>query len=213
MLYSDYVYCMTARSPTLKALSDFLQSPPCQHNSVTSCLEIDSTGKTHLSENIRATEVVHTASTGSSRGTIVVVENVHPDDIEILGSGLDIDPFFFGGHIASSYEGVGTSPPQPHLTLPPSRIISRNFFNLYYHKVLDLGPESALRQVPYKLAPTTNIFRPGRRLPALSGKSIGLLRGCTSVLKKTLPNGRWMSETSIRCLPCPALTKHKALFS
>lgn len=199
ILYRDYVLRMTARNPTLNALSTFLQHPS-PYSSVTSCLEINSEGQTRRLEKVTATDVVIQANSGISQGTITIIENVHSNDIEVLGSGLDIDPFFFSGHIASSYEVVENSPPQPHLVLPPSRIISQNFFNLYYHEVLDLGPESRGPRLPYTLAPATNIFRPVRCLPALSGRSIGLMRGCISVLKKNLPNGRWICETFPRKL-------------
>lgn len=128
---------------------------------------------------------------GLEKSIIAVVENLHPEDVELLGSSVDIDPFFFCGHIASSYQDT---PPPPLLALPPSRITSQTYFNIHYQRVLDLGDESTLRHVPYDLSLPDNVPRTVRRLPALGGRSIGLLRACTSVMKKHLPNGLWICK-------------------
>jgi hypothetical protein len=80
------------------------------------------------------------------------------------------------------------------LALPPSWITSRAYFNIHYQRVLDLGCESTLSHVPYDLVTSSNIPRSVRRLPALSGRSIGLLQTCTSVLKKELLGGLWICQ-------------------
>jgi hypothetical protein len=128
-----------------------------------------------------------------TKSIIAIVENLHPDDVETLGSSLDIDPFFCS-HVASSYQDIENMPPPTVLALSPSRIIIREYFNIHYQNVLDLGDECTIRHVPYTLSLARNIPRTIRRLPALSGRSIGLLRTCTSVMKKDLPNGLWVCE-------------------
>ena len=111
---------------------------------------------------------------------------------ESLGSCLEIDPFFFCSHIASSYGDIEKDELPPLMALPPSRLVSGTFINIHHQKVLDLGDEMASSDVPYNLALMANVTRSVRPLPALSGRLIGLLRACTSVMKKDLPGDVWI---------------------
>ncbi|KAJ5170292.1 uncharacterized protein N7500_003075 [Penicillium coprophilum] len=121
------------------------------------------------SQEISTNGLVALVNSGLSKNILAVVENIHPTDIETLGSYFDIDPFFFCGHIASSYEDIEKTHSPPLLALPPSRLISRAFVNIHYQKVLDLGDESVLGPTSYHLALSANVPRRVRRLPVLSG--------------------------------------------
>ena len=84
------------------------------------------------------------------------MENIYPNDVESLGLYLNIDPFFFYSHIIPSYTNIKRNPLLWLLTLPPSRLISGLFINIYYQKLLDLGDEVALSCMPYDLALMAN---------------------------------------------------------
>lgn len=191
--YSDYVTAMARQNPSLRKLSEFLRHQPrTACNSLVSYGEIEATGDMSLPKEINTSELVARVTSGLKKKTIAVIENVHPDDIDSLGSCLDIDPFFFCGHIASSYGDIEKDEPPPLMALPPSRLVSGAFVNIHHQKVLDLGDEVALRNVPYDLALMANVTRSVRPLPALSGRPVALLRSCTSVIKKDLPGDFWI---------------------
>ena len=188
---------MASRNPSLTALSEFLfHQPRILFESTVSCIEIDGDGIASPHQKISVDELILRVRTAKS--LIAIVENIHPNNIEALGSSLDIDPFFFCGHIASSYQDVEKTPPPPLMSMLPSRIASRDFLNIHFQKVLDLGEECALHHVPYKFIAPGNIAREVRRLPALSGRAIGLLRGCISILKKQLTDDNWICK-------CPSI--------
>ena len=118
--YKDYVYGMVSRNPSLIALSDFLaRQPRGLTSSVVSYAEFEQ-GKITPSRVIGIDILIQNAMKRSSEGSIAVIENLHPDDVETLGSSLDIDPFFFGGHIASSYHDVDKRAPPPLASILPS---------------------------------------------------------------------------------------------
>jgi hypothetical protein len=118
--YSQYVFKMTSRNPSLGALSDFLRRQPRKvNNSIVSYVEVQKTGSVGPPQKSSSRSLVAQVDSGLTRSIIAVVENLHPEDIEFLGSSLDIDPFFFGGHVASSYRDIEETPP-PLLALPPS---------------------------------------------------------------------------------------------
>lgn len=196
--YGDYVSNMAFRNPSLKGLSDFLgRQPRTICNSIVSRIEVGKTGGVGPPQKISTTELMAQVNSGVTKNIVAVVENIHAEDIEVLGSCLDIDPFFFCGHITSSYRDIENTPPPPLLALPPSRTTSQAFFNIHYQKVLDLGDESALLHAPYDLVLSSNVTRSVRRLPALSGRSIGFLRACSSVIKQNLPNDLWICKRNL----------------
>ncbi|PLB49772.1 hypothetical protein P170DRAFT_510242 [Aspergillus steynii IBT 23096] len=191
--YTDYVSSLAFRNPSLNILSDFLRHQPRKpSDSHVSFIEIEKTGSAGPPQESNTNQLMTRVDSGLNNRIIAVVENIHPDDIEVLGASLDIDPFFFCGHIASSYADIEHTPAPPLLALPPSQIVSKPFLNIHYQKVLDLGDESSVGHVPYKLALPANVPRNIRRLPALSGRSIGLRRACTSLIKKDLSSDVWI---------------------
>ncbi|KAJ9269113.1 hypothetical protein DTO212C5_4796 [Paecilomyces variotii] len=166
--YRSYVAHMTARNPSLAALSDFLgHRTLALHSSTVSYMEIGHGGHAGQPRSSTCTELVSKVNLGLTSGLVIVIENLHPDDVETLGSSWDIDPFFFCGHVASSYQVAEDGLPSPLMALPPSRIASQEYFDLHYHKVVDLGDESTLGHLPYKLVLQANIPRIVRRLPGL----------------------------------------------
>lgn len=191
--YTDYVTAMARQNPSLRKLSEFLHHQPrTACDSLVTYVEIETTGDVGLSKDISTSDLVTRITFGLKKSVIAVIENINPDNIKYLGSCLDIDPFFFCGHIASSYGDIEKDEPPPLMALPPSRLVSGTFINIHHQKVLDLGDEIALTHMPYDLASMANVTRSVRPLPALSGRSIALLRACTSVIKKDLPGDIWI---------------------
>lgn len=146
--YSDYVTRISRQRPSLNKLSDFLRHPirsVC--NSLVSYVEIETTGDAGPPQETSTSKLVARITSGLKKSMVLVVEDIHADDIESLGSCLDIDPLFFCGHIASSYGDIEKDPLPPLLILPPSRLVSGTFVNIHYQKVLDLGDEVALGNI------------------------------------------------------------------
>jgi hypothetical protein len=205
--YKEFVGRLVARNPSLMSLLAFLNSDGSQtlSESIVSCIETDGGGNVITHERTHVEQLVSKVLSLPCRSSrdiggfitslVVVIDNLHPADVETLGSALDINPLFFGGHIASSYQDIERSPAPPLMALLPSQITSQDFFTIHYHRVLDLGEQSALGHLPYKLVLPGNIPRVVRRVPPLSGREIGLVRSCCSVLKKKLPNGTWICNT------------------
>lgn len=186
---------MASRNPSLVALSGFLARRPLSlSKSTISCTEVKHDGATAHPQKLDIDELNLKVSTSPTSSIIAVIENIHPNDIELLGSLLDIDPLFFCGHIVSSYQDIERTPPAPLISMLPSRIASHEFFNIHFQKVLDLGDECTLDHMPYKFTAPGNITRAIRLVPALSGRAIGLVRGCISILKKQLTADKWICE-------------------
>ncbi|KAI5921096.1 hypothetical protein F4810DRAFT_702558 [Camillea tinctor] len=197
--YQDYISQLATRNPCLAALSSFMHGnihlSRCK--STISIIEIDAHWKGSVHEATNIQDVALKLSSLQQRprpdagGMILIVEDPGAAEIETLGSLLDIDPIFFCGHITSSYQDVERNPSAPLLGLLPSRLISKDYVNIHYQRVLDLGLESDFHHSPYKMTIPGNNPRTIRRLPPLSGRQLGLARTCCSVLVKEFPNGAW----------------------
>jgi hypothetical protein len=198
--YNSYVEWATRRHPSLTALSDFLNHDHLQKESdtVTLCLQISSSQTT--CEKITPKDIldkIRTHKTSShldSPGLVILVENIHRQGVEALGRELDINPFFFGSHVATTYEDVAKTPLPPLAALPPSQIVAQDFVHVHYQRVLDLGDESQFKNAPRKFEIASNVPRSMRRTQALSGREIGIARACTSIYRKKLDNGRWICK-------------------
>jgi hypothetical protein len=135
------------------------------------------------------------ATSQLASGMVVLLEDPGPVEMEKLGVALDINPLFFGGHVATAHEDLEKQPPPPVMTMFPSQVATQDFIHIHYQKVLDLGEERLLHDMPYKLTIPGNIPRQVRRMQALSGRQLGLLRTCTSVFFKRLSHNTWIGMT------------------
>ncbi|KAK0749760.1 hypothetical protein B0T18DRAFT_437194 [Schizothecium vesticola] len=134
-------------------------------------------------------KLIHTTST--IHGRILLVENIQPHLISLLGENLDVDPVFFAGHITTDFKDIEKAPPPPSLALFPSQIAERGYLHLHYQQVLDLGSANQFRSSSYSLKSDSNVPRNVRRLPHLSGRQLALARACCSILVKKL-KGSWI---------------------
>ncbi|KAK3994437.1 hypothetical protein QBC44DRAFT_391713 [Cladorrhinum sp. PSN332] len=127
-------------------------------------------------------QLLRDQSTGCGR--ILIVEDIQLDDINILGETLDIDPFYFAGHISTDVRNIEKTPAPPSAAVFPSQIAQSGFLHLHYQQVVDLGSSNLWEHSPYNLKSDTNVPRNVRRLPPLSGRQLGLARGCISAVVK-----------------------------
>ncbi|OTB08926.1 hypothetical protein M426DRAFT_18323 [Hypoxylon sp. CI-4A] len=196
--YRDFVKFRERNNPCVAGLSEFLENRGLPRNvcriytsdhSPERTTEHKSRGFGQVSpENLRS---VLTAPPVGHQGRVFIVEDPDPLTVELLGATLDIDPVFFADHIVTKYDEIETSPAPPSVALAPSQIISESErLNIHYQQIVDLGAEETFRGCPWSLGTVANVPRSVRRLQPLSGRQLGLARGCCSVLVK-LVNGVW----------------------
>ncbi len=207
--YKEFVVRMTARNPSLTGLSTFLEKvesagSQISSESIISYTEFNALGDASPSKKTNIDDLIviiqnlsrqpPNATSVTTKGLVIAVENMHPTDAEALGSSLDVDPLFFCNHIFTSHGYLEKDCMPPLVGFPVSRLASQNFFNIHYQRVLDLGQESTLGplKLPYKFTIPGNCPRTVRRLPALSGRLIGIARACCSVFKTDFENGTWI---------------------
>ncbi|OTA91094.1 hypothetical protein M434DRAFT_33012 [Hypoxylon sp. CO27-5] len=200
--YSDYVRHLSYEWPGLASLSAFLKSH--EESEIERlgdhivCLEFDEDRATRLSKlrsDILADGILDFVAKRKAPNTVgmcVLVEDIVPETVEVLGGILDIDPHFFSGYIERGFVEIERNPPSPLMTSLPSYIRSQSFANFHYQRPIDLGEYDAHSNIPYELCLQGKLVRPGRCLPSLFGKHIGLIRSCFSILHKRLDESRWI---------------------
>lgn len=119
---------------------------------------------------------------------IVLVENINSRLMSRIGEALDIDPLFFAGHVITDFKDIEKAPLPPSLATLPSIAAEKGYLNIHFQRVLDLGSSDTFRYVAYSLTTNSNTPRNVRRLPSLSGRQLGLGRGCCSMLVKRSKN-------------------------
>ncbi|KEY74726.1 hypothetical protein S7711_05473 [Stachybotrys chartarum IBT 7711] len=129
--------------------------------------------------------LLDTITTTVTCGRILIVENIRPSLISLLGELLDVDPIFFAGHVTTSFRDIEHAPPPPSLALFPSWIAERGYLHMHYQHVIDLGDAGSFIDSPYAFKTDSHIPRNVRRLPSLSGRQLALVRACCSVMTKS----------------------------
>ncbi|KAI0095672.1 hypothetical protein GGR51DRAFT_544834 [Nemania sp. FL0031] len=124
------------------------------------------------------------------QGRVLIIEDIHPSIVDILGIVLDIDPAFFADYIVTKYDGIENLPAPPSVALAPSHLASQeDRFSIHFQKMVDLGSEGAFHNSPWTLQTKTNVPRSVRRLSPISGRQLGIVRSCYSTLLKTFGQG------------------------
>ncbi|KAK6349130.1 hypothetical protein TWF730_009886 [Orbilia blumenaviensis] len=122
----------------------------------------------------------------SIRRRIIIIEDLHPSMIETLGESLDIDPICLADYLRTNNENFENMPSPPAVSLPPSHAMTReNWFNIHFQQIISLGTEETFRDAPWILKTSANVSRNVRRLLPISGRQIGIVRGCCSMFVKT----------------------------
>jgi hypothetical protein len=132
----------------------------------------------------KITNLIDTLPAATTR--LIMVEDISPQLISLVGNALDIDPIFFADYVNTSFENIEIAPPPPSLAILPSLLSQRGYLHLHYQQVLDLGTAETFRDAAYALKTDSNVTRNIRRLVPLSGKQLALARATCSLVIKTI---------------------------
>lgn len=192
--YRDWVQSRLQTNPCVTGLAEHLE---CGLGIASTIVALDYPQSGHPAPSPRTiaeadlAKLIHTTST--IHGRILLVENIRPHLISLLGEMLDIDPVFFAGHITTDFKDIEREPPPPSLALFPSQVAERGYLHIHYQQVLDLGSADTFRFSAYSLKSDSNVPRNVRRLPHLSGRQLALARACCSILMKKI-KGSWICK-------------------
>jgi len=192
--YVSFVAAQTRPTPCLEQLSRFLSHDiSMRYSCRIACLEFSVASGTpsHKSLNMNdLASLLHNESKGSNslQGRILIVEDLTKDIVELLGSTLNVDPFFFASHIDVFQPSIATS--RPYMATLPSVASTQNSLTLHYHRVLQFDCPTRKRT----LLQATNVPRKVKMLPSTQGVSVGLARHCCSILKTVGKDGLWLCE-------------------
>ena len=190
--YASFVAARVQRSPCLASLHNFLRESPMSYGCRIVCLEFFNSFAAPIQRDLTPNDLTLLLANEDQenpdlRGRILIVEDLTKEIIEILGSSLNVDPFFFASHIDAFLPEVAT--PKPYMAALPSVIGLHNFINLHYLRLLNL--ESTQERT---LQQHMNVPRRVRVLPPLEGAHIGLARHCSSILKTATKDGLWLGR-------------------
>lgn len=194
MSYRSFVAAKSQRRSRLQNLSNFLdEDTACQHACRIDCVEFSGSSR---SPNLRSLHLDQLASILYSNardkdlfGRLLIIEDVAPDLVEMLGSALDINPLFFASHIDTAYNDIRKG--RASTATLPSTIRSQNFLNLHYQRVIEF--DNAITRK--RLLRDMNLGRKVKMLPKIKGKSFGLVRHCCSMLQTVSKDGLWLGTT------------------
>jgi hypothetical protein len=189
--YRDFVQSRCHTNPCITGLANYLIHGPGATSTIVT-LDYPRSGHSVPDPLILAeadlAQLIN--ATPTTEGRILLVENIQPHLISLLGETLDVDPIFFAGHVTTDFRDIEKAPPPPSLALFPSQIVERGYLHLHYQQVLDLGNADEFKSSSYSLKSDSNVPRNVRRLPHLSGRQLALGRACCSILLKRF-KGSW----------------------
>lgn len=200
--YTQFVLSQKPRNPSLSNLCRFLSHSTNRKSCNITCLDFTNAdeppsrrdfGVTDLEDLLEVLATVNQSrdiskKTSQPQGHILFVEDLTKELVEILGSQLDIDPFFFASHIHGPTATAQTS--KPASVILPSEIANQSFLSLQYHRVLEFGKETAALR---RLSSNGNIQRKVMLLPIMQDTRIGLVQQSCSVFLTSTRNG-WLGE-------------------
>lgn len=111
------------------------------------------------------------------KGRILLIEDICPEMIDILGSSLNIDPLFFASHLHAPFRDAASQ--TPSLATLPSRMRRQNFISIHYHRVLESPKEVASKD---RLIRFTNIDRKVSILPLTHDTCTSIVQHACSVM-------------------------------
>ncbi|KAK4040860.1 hypothetical protein C8A01DRAFT_15321 [Parachaetomium inaequale] len=205
--YRDFVQSRCQTNPCVTGLADYLR---CRSGSTSTIVTLDYPRSEQPAPNPLTVSEADLAklidTTSTTDGRILLVENIQPHLICLLGEILDVDPVFFAGHI-TDFKDIEKAPPPPSLALFPSQIAEKGYLHLHYQQVLDLGSADTFKLSSYSLKSDSNVPRNVRRLPNLSGRQLALARACCSILVKKIKDSCiCKSDSDVHYLMTESLT-------
>ncbi|CAI6336384.1 unnamed protein product [Periconia digitata] len=148
--YRDYVETLCLRNPCLLNLQSFLSSSStyqriCQFTA----LDFREGIARPIARRIPDIDLVpqelngiRGANSGEKsehrhplRGRILIIEDLTPEVIELVGTSLDIDPLMFALHLHTTQRNDARSQTPDDATLP-SRLVTQNYMTTTYHRPL-----------------------------------------------------------------------------
>lgn len=192
--YQSRVAEQCLRDPCLQSLSQFLSNNNLYRNAcLIACLEFSSVSANPYREDLdlkNLDSLLNNKVRGSKeiQGRLLLIEDLSKDVIELLGSSLNIDPFFFASHLDIPQPHIATT--RPYAVTLPSVNRSQNFFTLHYHRVLALE-NTAIKD---RLLRDMNVPRKLKIIPSVQGVDLGLARHCCSILETVGRDGLWLGK-------------------
>ena len=122
-------------------------------------------------------------------GEILIIEDLTPDIVEVLGSSFGIDPLFFASHIHTATRRATSQ--TPDMATLPSRTRPNEYINTLYHRCAVFENTSYTNR---SLRRNMNVHRKVTVLPLSDSTNVGLVQHGMSIYKKTLPDGYWFGK-------------------
>lgn len=200
-LYKEFVRFRRQTNPCIEGLLHFLEAPrsTSSYNScrlyVAGCSVSEFQSSPLNFEKIDLVDlptVLTPPASGHKR--LIIIEDLHPSIVELLGASLDIDPTFFAEYIVTNYGDIEKVPSPPSVALAPSQLLQNGWLHLHSQKAVDLGSADMFRGCAWKLVTSGNVPRTMRRLVPLSGRQLGIVRGCSSFFVKNFDQS-WIGES------------------
>ncbi|KAL8366640.1 hypothetical protein RB595_010481 [Gaeumannomyces hyphopodioides] len=199
--YEDFIVARSRTNPCIDGLARYVKQPPFAGASRLVVVDYPANdNKLPTPQEITALELSKllacpNLSTAGPRPQtrVVLVENIQPQTLIILGQILEVDPVFFAGHVNTDFQDIEKAPLPPSLAFFPSQLAEKGFLYVHYQQVIDLGNSSTFDALPYALKTDSSPPRNVRRLPPLSGKQLAIARGCCSMLSRRMSDGSWIN--------------------
>ncbi|KAL8712684.1 MAG: hypothetical protein Q9220_003216 [cf. Caloplaca sp. 1 TL-2023] len=191
--YKAYVAARAHRNPSLHHLSQFLER---SNSTIASCriacLDVSPAHECSSLQNLDFEGLkgllqlkIEERSSGELYGRILLIEDLCPQIIELLGSALNIDPFFFASHIDVPQSDTATR--RPYRTTLPSLAKSQNSISLQYYRSIVLDGQGVTGNLRRDMNVPRHVASPGTR-----GADIRLARHCCSVTTSVTKDGLWL---------------------
>ena len=191
--YESFVKAKTRRNPSLQNLVDFFNSGDgYQRVCRIACLELSDTFATPKTRTLDLTNLRHLlynldniSKHHALQGRLLIIEDLSREVIELGGSALDIDPFFFAFQVDVLEPDIAAG--RPGTASLPSRFKSKDALTVDYHHVLEFNE---VRE--RTLVRDANVPRKVKILAPIQGTNIGLARCCCSILQTIGKDGLWL---------------------
>ncbi|KAJ4003177.1 hypothetical protein NW752_011649 [Fusarium irregulare] len=184
--YIDFVKLRAQSNPCINGLERYLRQPLTRSSNVVYInypTEQSSPERQPIKVgDDKITNLIDTLPPATTR--LILIEDISPQLISLVGNRLDIDPLFFADYVNTSFENIELAPPPPSLAILPSLLSQRGYLHLHYQQVLDLGEAGIFKHAAYALKTDANVTRNIRRLVPLSGKQLALARATCSLFTK-----------------------------
>ncbi|RDW82333.1 hypothetical protein BP6252_03445 [Coleophoma cylindrospora] len=215
--YRTYVKALCVRNPSLLNLDNFLTEPRAAHSDGCRVAALDfRPGIKHpITRTIVHLDNLHTELDDEAsqkvwdddkdhalQGRILIIEDLTPDLVELLGSDLEIDPLFFAMHLHTAQRN-GMRQQTPEEASLPSRLLFQSYMNVSYHRAIT---HESMTHSGGRLLRDSAL---DRKLVLLPNTKIGLAQHCASIIKMKHQNGFWLGEwMPSSSLPLPVLVLH-----